>query len=428
MPVVHSDAGHLPGLDKLENIPALMSAYYTEFPNPALAAQRVAFGTSGHRGTSVLCSFNEEHIYAITQAVCDYRAAKGIDGPLFLGGDTHALSEAAFRSALEVLVANNVNVRISAGGAYTATPAISHAVLKWNAGRVNGLADGIVITPSHNPPRDGGFKYNPPHGGPAEAEVTSQIEKCANVYLENGNKGVKLTHLRAARTSSLVEEYDFIGSYVQDLAGVLDMKAIASSGLRIGVDPLGGASLPMWEPIAEAYGIDLEVVNRAVDPTFRFVPCDKDGKIRMDCSSPYAMSRLLDLRDHFDLSFACDPDSDRHGIVTRNELMNPNHFLSVAAWYLFRTRREWPAQRGIGKTLVTSAMLDRVGKDLGRPVVEVPVGFKWFVPYLLNGRCGFGCEESAGASFLCFDGTPWSTDKDGPLMCLLAAEMMAVEQ
>ena len=428
MPVVHSDAGHLPGLEKLENIPALMSAYYTEFPNPALAAQRVAFGTSGHRGTSVLCSFNEEHIYAITQAVCDYRAAKGIDGPLFLGGDTHALSEAAFRSALEVLVANNINVRISAGGAYTATPAISHAVLKWNAGRVNGLADGIVITPSHNPPRDGGFKYNPPHGGPAEAEVTSQIEKCANVYLENGNKGVKLTHLRAARASSLVEEYDFIGSYVQDLAGVLDMKAIASSGLRIGVDPLGGASLPMWEPIAEAYGIDLEVVNRAVDPTFRFVPCDKDGKIRMDCSSPYAMSRLLDLRDHFDLSFACDPDSDRHGIVTRNELMNPNHFLSVAAWYLFRTRREWPAQRGIGKTLVTSAMLDRVGKDLGRPVVEVPVGFKWFVPYLLNGRCGFGCEESAGASFLCFDGTPWSTDKDGPLMCLLAAEMMAVEQ
>lgn len=428
MPVVHSDAGHLPRLDKLENIPALMSAYYTEFPNPALAAQRVAFGTSGHRGTSVLCSFNEEHIYAITQAVCDYRAAKGIDGPLFLGGDTHALSEAAFRSALEVLVANNVNVRISAGGAYTATPAISHAVLKWNAGRVNGLADGIVITPSHNPPRDGGFKYNPPHGGPAEAEVTSQIEKCANAYLENGNKGVKLTHLRAARASSLVEEYDFIGSYVQDLAGVLDMKAIASSGLRIGVDPLGGASLPMWEPIAEAYGIDLEVVNRAVDPTFRFVPCDKDGKIRMDCSSPYAMSRLLDLRDHFDLSFACDPDSDRHGIVTRNELMNPNHFLSVAAWYLFRTRREWPAQRGIGKTLVTSAMLDRVGKDLGRPVVEVPVGFKWFVPYLLNGRCGFGCEESAGASFLCFDGMPWSTDKDGPLMCLLAAEMMAVEQ
>ena len=428
MPVVHSDAGHLPGLDKLENIPALMSAYYTEFPNPALAAQRVAFGTSGHRGTSVLCSFNEEHIYAITQAVCDYRAAKGIDGPLFLGGDTHALSEAAFRSALEVLVANNVHVRVSAGGVYTATPAISHAVLKWNAGRVNGLADGIVITPSHNPPRDGGFKYNPPHGGPAEAEVTSQIEKCANAYLENGNKGVKLTHLRAARASSLVEEYDFIGSYVQDLAGVLDMKAIVSSGLRIGVDPLGGASLPMWEPIAEAYGIDLEVVNRAVDPTFRFVPCDKDGKIRMDCSSPYAMSRLLDLRDHFDLSFACDPDSDRHGIVTRNELMNPNHFLSVAAWYLFRTRREWPVQRGIGKTLVTSAMLDRVGKDLGRPVVEVPVGFKWFVPYLLNGRCGFGCEESAGASFLCFDGTPWSTDKDGPLMCLLAAEMMAVEQ
>ena len=388
MPVVHSDAGHLPALEKLENIPALMSAYYTEFPNPALAAQRVSFGTSGHRGTSVLCSFNEEHIYAITQAVCDYRAAKGIDGPLFLGGDTHALSEAAFRSALEVLVANNVSVRISQGGAYTATPAISHAVLKWNTGRVNGLADGIVITPSHNPPRDGGFKYNPPHGGPAESEVTNHIEKCANAYLENGNKGVKLTHLRAARASSLVEEYDFIGSYVQDLANVLDMKAIASSGLRIGVDPLGGASLPMWEPIADAYGIDLEVVNRAVDPTFRFVPCDKDGRIRMDCSSPYAMSRLLDLRDHFDLSFACDPDSDRHGVVTRKELMNPNYYLSVAAWYLFRTRRQWPAQRGIGKTLVTSAMLDRVAKELGR--------LWWKCPWASNGLCPI-CSAGAAA-------------------------------
>lgn len=428
MPVVHADAGHLPSPDKLENIPSLMSAYYTEFPDPDTPAQRVSFGTSGHRGTPFLCSFNEEHIYAITQAVCDYRKAQGIDGPLFLGGDTHALSEAAFRSALEVLAANDVQVRIAPAGKYTATPAVSHAILKWNAGRTDKLADGIIITPSHNPPRDGGFKYNPPHGGPADTDVTGDIEKRANAYLEKRNKGVKMMHLRAARTSPLVQEYDFIHAYVDDLSRVLDMKAIAESGLSLGVDPLGGASLQLWEPIAETYGIKLDVVNKTVDPTFRFVPCDKDGKIRMDCSSPYAMNRLLDMRDRFDLSFACDPDSDRHGIVTRRELMNPNHYLSVAAWYLFRTRSQWPAQRAIGKTLVTSAMLDRVGKEAGRPVVEVPVGFKWFVPYLHSGQCGMGCEESAGASFLCFDGTPWSTDKDGPLMCLLAAEIMAVEQ
>ena len=428
MPVVHAKAGQLPLPEDLENIPALVSAYFTEYPNPAVPAQRVAFGTSGHRGSSLLHTFNEEHIYAITQAVCDYRKANGIDGPLFLGGDTHALSEAAFRSALEVLVANDVHVRIAPSGVYTATPAISHAILRWNAGRTKGLADGIVITPSHNPPRDGGFKYNPPHGGPAETHVTDRIEKAANTYLESGNRGVHLTHLRAALSSSLVEEYDFIRSYVEDLPKVLDVKAIAASGLRIGVDPLGGASLQMWEPIADAYGIEIIVVNKAVDPTFRFVPFDKDGKIRMDCSSPYAMNGLLEMRKRFDLAVACDPDSDRHGIVTGQGLMNPNHFLSVAAWYLFRTRRSWPAASGIGKTLVTSALLDRVGREAGRPVVEVPVGFKWFVPYLLNGHCGMGCEESAGASFLCFDGSPWSTDKDGPLMCLLAAEMMAVEQ
>ncbi|WP_165174617.1 phosphoglucomutase [Desulfovibrio sp. ZJ369] len=428
MAVVHTDAGHLPAPDKLEHIPALISAYYTEFPNPAVAAQRVAFGTSGHRGSSVLHTFNEEHIYAITQAVCDYRKANSIDGPLFLGGDTHALSEAAFRSALEVLAANNVTVRIAAGGAFTATPAISHAILRWNARREKGLADGIVITPSHNPPRDGGFKYNPPHGGPAETAVTGWIEAKANEYLESGNHGVQLMHLRAALSSSLVEEYDFTRAYVEDLPKVLNLAAIAASGLKLGVDPLGGASLSLWEPIAEAYKLDLTVVNKEVDPTFRFVPCDKDGKIRMDCSSPYAMSRLLTMRESFDLSFACDPDSDRHGIVTRQELMNPNHYLTVAAWHLFRSRDQWPADCGIGKTLVTSAMLDRVGRELSRPVVEVPVGFKWFVPYLLNGRCGMGCEESAGASFLCFDGSPWSTDKDGPLMCLLAAEIMAVEQ
>ena len=428
MPVVHARAGQLPLPEDLENIPALVSAYFTEYPNPAIPAQRVSFGTSGHRGSSQLHTFNEEHIYAITQAVCDYRKVKGIDGPLFLGGDTHALSEAAFRSALEVLVANDVHVRIAPRGIYTATPAISHAILRWNAGRSKGLADGIVITPSHNPPRDGGFKYNPTHGGPAETDVTDRIEKGANAYLENGNRGVHLTHLRAAQSSSLVEEYDFIRTYVDDLPNVLDVKAIAASGLRLGVDPLGGASLQMWEPIADAYGIEITVVNKAVDPTFRFVPFDKDGKIRMDCSSPYAMNGLLEMRDRFDLAVACDPDSDRHGIVTGQGLMNPNHFLSVAAWYLFRTRRSWSSASGIGKTLVTSALLDRVGQEANRPVVEVPVGFKWFVPYLLNGHCGMGCEESAGASFLRFDGSPWSTDKDGPLMCLLAAEMLAVEQ
>lgn len=428
MPVVHARAGQLPLPEDLENIPALVSAYFTEYPNPAVPAQRVAFGTSGHRGSSLLHTFNEEHIYAITQAVCDYRKANSIDGPLFLGGDTHALSEAAFRSALEVLTANDVHVRIAPVGVYTATPAVSHAILKWNAGRSSGLADGIVITPSHNPPRDGGFKYNPPHGGPAETDVTDGIEKRANAYLESGNRGVHLTHLRAALSSPLVEEYDFIRSYVDDLPKVLDVKAIAASGLRLGVDPLGGASLQLWEPIADAYGIEITVVNKTVDPTFRFVPFDKDGKIRMDCSSPYAMNGLLEMRNRFDLAVACDPDSDRHGIVTSQELMNPNHFLSVAAWYLFRTRRSWSAASGIGKTLVTSALLDRVGREANRPVVEVPVGFKWFVPYLLNGRCGMGCEESAGASFLCFDGSPWSTDKDGPLMCLLAAEMLAVEQ
>ncbi|MDR2850551.1 MAG: phosphoglucomutase (alpha-D-glucose-1,6-bisphosphate-dependent) [Desulfovibrio sp.] len=425
--VVHCDAGQLSAAEKLERIPALMSAYYTEFPNPAIPDQRVTFGTSGHRGSSLSQSFNEEHVYAIAQAVCDYRAMKGIDGPLYLGGDTHALSEAAFRSALEVLVANGVTARISKGGAFTATPLISHAVLTWNRGRTTGLSDGIVITPSHNPPGDGGFKYNPPHGGPAETEVTGWIEKKANAYLEKGNAGVHIVHLRKALQSPLVEEFDFVKVYVEDFADVIDMRAIAASGIRIGVDPLGGASLPLWESLVDAYGIALTVVNKDVDPTFRFVPCDKDGKIRMDCSSPYAMSRLLDMRERFDLAFACDPDADRHGIVTRRELMNPNHYLSIAAWYLFRTRDSWPADCGIGKTLVTSAMLDRVSQDLGRNLVEVPVGFKWFVPYLHSGRCGFGCEESAGASFLCFDGTPWSTDKDGPLMCLLAAEIMAKE-
>lgn len=427
MAIVHADAGKLMAPEKLEHIPPLMSAYYTEEPDPENPDQRVSFGTSGHRGSSLARTFNEEHIYAIAQAVCDYRNANGINGPLFLGFDTHALSEAAFRSALEVLAANNISVRISKDGAYTATPAVSHAILKYNAGRKTGLADGIIITPSHNPPRDGGFKYNPPNGGPADAAITSWIEKSANDYLKNGNRDVKLINYARARRSSLVEEYDFTAAYVDDLAKVLNMELIAKSGLKLGVDPLGGASLSLWEPIAEKYKLDLTVVNKQVDPTFRFVPCDRDGKIRMDCSSPYAMNVLLGMRDKFDLAFACDPDSDRHGIVTRKELMNPNHYLTVAVWHLFRTRMGWPQGCGIGKTVVTSSTLNRIGEAIGRPVVEVPVGFKWFVPYLFTGRCGMGCEESAGASFLCFDGAPWSTDKDGPLMCLLAAEIMASE-
>jgi phosphoglucomutase len=428
MPVVHASAGRLPAPETLENIPRLMSSYYTEFPDTEVQSQRVSFGTSGHRGTSRLRTFNEEHIYAVTQAVCDYRTAKGITGPLFLGRDTHALSEAAFRSALEVLAANDVTAYIAKNNDYTATPAVSHAILRWNKNNSPRLSDGVVITPSHNPPGDGGFKYNPPHGGPAETGLTAWIEKTANAHLESNNRKVRIKNLHAALHSAHVQEYDFIGAYVEDLPKALDIKAIAGAGLKLGVDPLGGASLGLWERIAEICRIQLTIVNKEVDPTFRFVPCDKDGKIRMDCSSPYAMSRLLELRENFDLAFACDPDADRHGIVTRQELMNPNHYLTVAAWHLFRTRPAWSADCGIGKTLVTSAMLDRVGQSLSRPVVEVPVGFKWFVPYLHSGHCGFACEESAGASFLCFDGSPWSTDKDGPLLCLLAAEIMAKEQ
>lgn len=427
MPVIHPDAGKLQSPAKLEKIPPLMSAYYTEYPNTELPEQMVSFGTSGHRGSSLNHTFNEDHIYAITQAVCDYRNANGITGPLFLGADTHALSEAAFRSALEVLVANGINVRISARNEYVATPAVSHAILKWNAANLENQGDGIIITPSHNPPRDGGFKYNPPHGGPADTMITEWIEKGANNYLKNGNKQVKSVHLREALASSLVKEFDYTQTYVDDLKDVLDMEAIAASGLKIGVDPLGGASLVLWEPIAQKYKINLTVVNKAVDPTFRFVPCDKDGKIRMDCSSPYAMSKLIEMRDKFDLAFACDPDSDRHGIVTKQELMNPNHYLTVVAWYLFQNRPIWPKECGIGKTVVTSEMLNKVGAMLKRDVIETPVGFKWFVPYLFEGRCGMGCEESAGSSFLCFDGRPWTTDKDGPLLCLLSAEIMAKE-
>ena len=424
---VHPQAGTLMPHDQLVNIPALIASYYTEFPTPSIPEECVSFGTSGHRGSSVVRTFNEEHIYAVTQAVCDLRKAQGTDGPLFLGMDTHALSEPAYRSALEVLVANRVEVCIAPGGGFTPTPAVSHAILIWNKGRTSRLADGIVITPSHNPPSDGGFKYNPPHGGPAESTITKHIEARANELLAHDNKDVQLVHLRGALGSSLVKEYDFVDAYVSDLSRVVDMRTIAASGLRLGVDPLGGASLGYWEPIAERYGLNLTVVNKEYDPTFRFVPRDRDGKIRMDCSSPYAMSQLLGMKSSFDLAFACDPDSDRHGIVTPDGLMNPNHYLSVAVWYLFQNRPQWSAQAAVGKTLVTSSMLDRVAASLGRAVVEVPVGFKWFVPYLHDGSCGIGCEESAGASFLCTDGSPWSTDKDGPLLCLLAAEMTAKE-
>jgi phosphoglucomutase len=421
----HPGAGKLPPHSLLPDVPALIAAYYTDFPNPDTAAQRVVFGTSGHRGSSLARSFNEEHIYAVTQSVCDLRRENGVNGPLFLGRDTHALSEPAFRSALEVLIANGVSVRVQKGGGFTPTPAVSRAVLCRNREHPHTPADGIVITPSHNPPEDGGFKYNPPHGGPSESSITGRIEERANALLEQDNREVRLIPFPDALRSKLLVPYDYIAAYVEDLENVLDMRAIAASGLKIGVDPLGGASLAYWKPIAERYGLNLTVVNTETDPTFRFIPLDRDGKIRMDCSSPFAMAGLLGMKDDFDLAFGCDPDADRHGIVTPQGLMNPNHYLSVAAEYLFRTRDGWPARAGLGKTVVTSSMLDRIAAALKREVLEVPVGFKWFVEGLLSGDCGFGCEESAGASFLRFDGTAWSTDKDGILMCLLAAEITA---
>ena len=428
---IHPQAGKCAEPQDLISIPALMTSYYTLQPDVEAAGQRVAFGTSGHRGSSLKQTFNEAHICAITQAVCDFRQQQGITGPLFMGMDTHALSEAAFCTALEVLAANAVTVFISRDAVPTTTPAVSHAIICWNRDHAHAtpvsLADGIIITPSHNPPQDGGFKYNPPHGGPAGSEVTKRIEALANEHLRQGNAKVRRMPLAAARAAACVQQYDYVQRYVEDLPQVLDIAAIAASGIALGVDPLGGASLPYWEPIAQRYGLNITVVNRQLDPTFAFVPRDKDGVIRMDCSSPYPMSRLLDMHTRFDLAVACDPDADRHGIVTSEGLMNPNHYLSAVVWYLLRSRTGWGQSCGVGKTLVTSAMLDKVAAEQGRAVVEVPVGFKWFVPYLHDGSCGMGCEESAGASFLCFDGTPWSTDKDGPLLCLLAAEMMAKE-
>ena len=410
----------------LVNIPRLVTAYYTEQPDPSVREQRVSFGTSGHRGSALTKSFNEAHILAISQAICLYRKQHNIDGPLFLGMDTHALSEPAFASALEVLAANGIEVMIDRDRGYTPTPVISHAILTYNRGRQTGLADGIVITPSHNPPEDGGFKYNPPHGGPADTHVTRWIEDKANELLAERLGNVSQVPYERAQRAPSTHVYDYIGSYVSDLGAVVDMDVIRGAKLKIGVHPLGGAGVAYWEPISERYGFDVAVVSDAVDPTFRFMTVDWDGKIRMDCSSPYAMASLIALKDDFDVAFANDTDHDRHGIVTRSAgLLNPNHYLAVAIDYLFRHRPGWRPDAAVGKTMVSSNMIDRVAARLGRRLVEVPVGFKWFVEGLLDGSLGFAGEESAGASLLRRDGTVWTTDKDGIVLGLLAAEMMA---
>ncbi len=410
----------------LVNLSRLVMAYSTGKPDPTVRGQRVAFGTSGHRGSSFKTSFNEWHILSITQAICEYRAGQGRVGPLYMGRDTHALSEPACASALEVLAANGVEVMIDQDDGYTPTPVISHAILTYNRGRTSGLADGIVITPSHNPPEDGGIKYNPPHGGPADTAVTKWIEDRANALLASDLEGVKRLSYDQARRASTTHRYDYLGAYVGDLAQIVNMDMIRSAELKLGIDPLGGSGVAYWQPIAERYGLNIEIVNPAVDPTFRFMPLDWDGKIRMDCSSPYAMANLIALKDRFDVAFGNDADNDRHGIVTRSTgLMNPNHYLAVSISYLFAYRPGWKADAGIGKTLVSSSLIDRVAVKLRRKLVEVPVGFKWFVSGLLDGSLGFGGEESAGASFLRQDGSVWTTDKDGIIMNLLAAEMMA---
>jgi phosphoglucomutase len=410
----------------LVDVPRLITAYYCEIPDPREASQRVAFGTSGHRGSSFAGSFNEMHVLAISQAICDHRRQQGIDGPLFLGFDTHALSAPAFASALEVLAGNGVEVMIAAGGEYTPTPAISHAILSYNRGRSSGLADGIVITPSHNPPDSGGFKYNPPNGGPADTSITGRIESAANRLLESGIDGVRRLGFARAQKASTTHQHDFLSAYVADLGAMVDMEVIRSSKVHLGVDPLGGAGVHYWSRIADRYAIDLDVVSDEVDPTFRFMSVDWDGRIRMDPSSVYAMQRLIGLQHRYDVAFACDTDHDRHGIVAASVgLLPPNHYLAVAIDYLFRHRPLWTAQAGIGKTAVSSAMIDRVCANLGRRLFEVPVGFKWFVDGLLDGSLGFGGEESAGASFSRLDGSAWTTDKDGMAPALLAAEMTA---
>jgi len=423
---MHELAGQPAPPELLTNVPRLVSAYYTYQPDPEEPTQRVSFGTSGHRGTSLLGSFNEAHILAVSQALCEYRAGAGVTGPLFLGMDTHALSEAAHATAVEVFAANGVTVMLQAGLGYTPTPAVSHAILTYNRGRKEGLADGVVITPSHNPPEDGGFKYNPPSGGPADTDVTGAIERRANELLRAGLRGVKRLPYQKALRAETTHEHDFMAPYVADLGNVIDLEAVAGAGLELGVDPMGGSGLAYWEPIAERYGLSLQVVNRRVDPTFSFMTVDKDGKIRMDCSSPFAMARLIGLKDDFDVAFGNDPDFDRHGIVTKSAgLLNPNHYLAVAINYLFQNRPGWRPDAAVGKTLVSSSMIDRVAGRLGRRLEEVPVGFKWFVEGLVSGSYGFGGEESAGASFLRRDGTVWTTDKDGIIMDLLAAEITA---
>jgi phosphoglucomutase len=410
----------------LTDIPRLVTAYFALRPDPAVAAQQIAFGTSGHRGNAFECSFNEWHVLAISQAICEHRKQQGIDGPLFLGVDTHALSAPACASALEVLAANGVEVMLAEGDEYTPTPAVSHAILVHNRGRERGLADGIVVTPSHNPPTDGGFKYNPPNGGPADKDVTGWMEARANELVKAGLRGIKQVSYQSALKAATTHRHDYLGSYVADLASVLDLDIIRESGLNAGVDPLGGAGVHYWAAIADRYRLKLTVLNSEVDPTFRFMTLDWDGRIRMDPSSSYAMQSLIHLKDRFDIAFACDTDHDRHGIVTRSAgLMPPNHYLAVAIDYLFRHRPGWPGAAGVGKTVVSSQMIDRVTASLKRPLFEVPVGFKWFVKGLLDGSLGFAGEESAGASFLRRDGGTWTTDKDGIVPALLAAEMTA---
>lgn len=424
---IHARAGKAALKEDLCNVPRLMTAYYQNWPEIEDVSQQVAFGTSGHRGSSLKNSFNEGHILAIAQAVAEYRANQGTTGPLFVGIDTHALSEAAFGSVMQVLIANNVEVRYQEGLGYTPTPVISHAILQYNDGKQSDLADGIVITPSHNPPEDGGIKYNPPHGGPADADATDWIQDRANELLGNNLNEVEQENYEVAMASELAVAYDYITPYVADLENVIDIDAIKKAGVKIGVDPMGGSGIDYWPAIVEKYGLDITVVNDRVDPTFSFMTLDKDGKIRMDCSSPNAMASLIRLKDDFDIAVSNDPDNDRHGIVTKSVgLMNPNHYLAVAINYLYSHRSEWSNRLAIGKTLVSSSMIDRVASDLGRTLNEVPVGFKWFVDGLYNGNIAFGGEESAGASFLRKNGKVWSTDKDGILLCLLAAEITAV--
>ncbi len=419
-------AGQLADPAKLVNLPRLVTKYYTLKPDAAEKTQRVSFGTSGHRGSPDHASFNEHHILAITDAICRYREQQSITGPLFIGSDTHALSEPAFVTALEVLAGNGVETMIDEQGGYTPTPSLSHAILTYNRGRKNGLADGIVITPSHNPPEDGGFKYNPPSGGPADTTATKWIEEYANGLLAAGLKEVKRLPYEKALKANTTHRYDYLSSYVNELGSVIDLESIRKAGLNLGADPLGGAGVAYWPRIAERYGLKMTVVNTIVDQTFRFMTLDWDGKIRMDCSSPYAMASLIALKDRFDVAFACDTDHDRHGVVTPGSgLLNPNHYLAVAIDYLFRNRPHWRADAGVGKTLVSSSIIDRVTGGLGRRLMEVPVGFKWFVDGLLDGSLGYGGEESAGASFQRMDGGAWSTDKDGLIMALLSAEITA---